>query len=185
MFPSYSQTDDHYALISTRQQCAIYRHALRACRATTRWLAFIDIDEFYNRSNIPISPHFSVNEYARQIVAHWVHFGSSGRLRYTPDLVIKRFTFRVGGGLHIGKSFVQPAAAIDTFIHFCLVFGKSVDEDGNLQESFQPAKSGCNIIRVNHYAVKFREVFFRQGCERPRFDRRPKSRRILRPPRPQ
>lgn len=148
------------------QQRAIYRHALRTCRATARWLAFIDIDEFLQPLQHPDLPSFlREREYARQIVAHWVHFGSSGRQSYDPGLVIERFTFREGGSLHVGKSFVQPAAAIDTLIHFCLVFGKSVDEDGNPQESFQPAKSACTIIRVNHYAVKSREEFLAKAAK--------------------
>lgn len=142
------------------QQHAIYRHALRRLSRETRWLAFIDIDEFAQPLLHRDLPSL-LREYegASQLVAQWVHFGSSGHAARRPGLVVERFTRREPGSRYVGKSFCRPAAAIDTQIHFCFVFGRSVDEDGRPQESFTPTKNACERIRINHYAVKSREEY--------------------------
>lgn len=142
------------------QQHAIYRHALGRLAGETRWLAFLDIDEFAQPLRHPDLPSLlHTYEDAVQLVAQWVHFGSSGRETRTPGLVVERFTRREPGSTYVGKSFFRPAAAIDTQIHFCFVFGKSVDEDGQPLEGFTPTKNTSTSIRINHYATKSREEY--------------------------
>lgn len=121
------------------QQFAMYRHALKKAAPETRWLAFIDIDEFIQVLDGRKLSDF-LREYgeASQLVIMWQHFGSNGRLKRDEGFVIERFTRREEGTCHVGKAITRPAAALDTLVHYCLVFGRSVDEDHLPLESFTP-----------------------------------------------
>ncbi|MCD7797830.1 MAG: glycosyltransferase family 92 protein [Akkermansiaceae bacterium] len=143
------------------QQFAMYRHALKKAAPETRWLALIDIDEFIQVLDGRKLSDF-LREYgeASQLVIMWQHFGSNGRLKRDEGFVIERFTRREEGTCHVGKAITRPAAALDTLVHYCLVFGRSVDEDHLPLESFTPPlKNSASRIRVNHYAVKSQEEY--------------------------
>lgn len=78
------------------QQMAIYDDSLGRARGRFTWLAFIDDDEFLFDVQGALLAEV-LEGYADQVAAlavSWYLFGSAGRLRREPDLVIRRFQRR-------------------------------------------------------------------------------------------
>ncbi|HEY5287389.1 MAG TPA: glycosyltransferase family 92 protein [Solirubrobacteraceae bacterium] len=72
-----------------------YADALRRARGRTRWLAFIDVDEFLFSPGPTLLPDV-LTDYERHpgIVVNWQVYGSSGRTTAGDGLVIERFVRR-------------------------------------------------------------------------------------------
>ena len=72
-----------------------YADALRRARGHTRWLAFIDVDEFLFSPGPTLLPDV-LTDYERHpgIVVNWQVYGSSGRTTAGDGLVIERFVRR-------------------------------------------------------------------------------------------
>jgi glycosyltransferase involved in cell wall biosynthesis len=72
-----------------------YADALRRARGRTRWLAFIDLDEFLFSPGPARLPDV-LRDYERHpaIVVNWQVYGSSGQAAASADLVIERFVRR-------------------------------------------------------------------------------------------
>lgn len=72
-----------------------YADALRRARGRTRWLAFIDVDEFLFSPGPTLLPDV-LTDYERYpgIVVNWQVYGSSGRTTAGDGLVIERFVRR-------------------------------------------------------------------------------------------
>lgn len=72
-----------------------YADALRRARGRTRWLAFIDVDEFLFSPGPTLLPDV-LRDYERHpgIVVNWQVYGSSGQTTAGDGLVIERFVRR-------------------------------------------------------------------------------------------
>lgn len=136
-----------------------YRDCLNRARFKTKWLAFVDIDEFlWSPSGEPLLAILSDFRHDAGLAVRWVLFGSSGRATRTNQPCLESFTFslpigavglqdeldrlldqgqrgtsRPTGRYFEGKTVVNPRKILIPGIHVPrLYLGKVVDEVGNL-----------------------------------------------------
>lgn len=141
-----------------RTQEEIYTHCLGKARLKTRWLAFIDLDEFlFTPPGLPLSECLKHFEDSAAVFVFWKIFGSNGRSRQRSTGVIESFVTaldlpfspdeariqldswlairgdRLLTGCPIqGKSIVRPQRIKSMGIHFPRRYlGKVVDEKHN------------------------------------------------------
>ena len=148
-----------------RKQIAAYDDCIERHRFDTRWLAFIDLDEFI----VPVK-HATVTEFLQDmdcagVEINWLTYGSSGQVEKSDSPVMKRFTkhsfFEHPINRHV-KSIIDPRRV------YCMsgcheasrLSGVIVDSHGNaVTENFKRREPQHDIIRINHYAVKSRQEF--------------------------
>lgn len=149
-----------------RRQLAAYDDCLARHRFDTRWLAFIDMDEFI----VPVKDN-SIPEFLKRfesapvVEINWLIYGSGGQRTHLPGTVMERFRHHSRPehplNNHV-KSIVNPrrvygmigcheAARID---------GKAVDPSGHtVSIPWRNRPAQVDIIRINHYAVRSYEEF--------------------------
>ncbi|MCH5225151.1 MAG: glycosyltransferase family 92 protein [Muribaculaceae bacterium] len=149
-----------------RRQLAAYDDCFRRHRFHTRWLAFIDMDEFI----LPLKDS-SIPEYLRDleefpvVEVNWLCYGSSGQKKKMPGGVMQRFRRHSLPdhplNRHV-KSIVDPRRV------YCMtgcheaarINGKAADSHGQrVRISWKDRSPQHDIIRINHYAVKSLEEF--------------------------
>lgn len=163
-----------------RMQFVAYRYAIRYCRKYTRWLAFIDADEFLfsPAGNLKDVLKEYENEYG--IGVNWVSFGPSGHDKRPTGLVIENYVQTFADKEHLFnrhiKSIVDPnkVESINS-PHFCnYKSGRlAVDEnhrpiDGKVQNApfYYKAftnKNNVEKLRINHYITKSLEDLKEKG----------------------
>lgn len=160
-----------------RGQVPAYNECVRRVRNRTRWLAFIDIDEFLFS---PAAPDLRavLHAYADlpAIFVYWVLFGSSGHVARPQGPVVESYTRcldlataaqddfdhraepgkanYVTGWAQDGKSIVNPRLVRRYVVHKPgeLWRGRLLDE--NRCEPLQRqagASLSCQVLRINHY----------------------------------
>lgn len=141
------------------KQVEIYDDAVRRAAGDTRWLCFIDVDEFI----LPLK-HASFADFLRekeaysQVVMYWLLYGSAGQKVQEEGLVIERFRCHAERPSGHVKAVFNPRAVICTHIHRSHVWGSTVDENGTDVDRHSPPPS-IDTIRVNHYSVKSWQEF--------------------------
>jgi hypothetical protein len=97
-------------------QCWAYTDALRRARGHTRWLAFIDLDEFlFSPGSVRLPDALRDYEEHPGIVGNWQVYGSYDQLAGSGELVIERFVRRARTGWVRNrrvKSIVDPERAV-------------------------------------------------------------------------
>lgn len=149
-----------------RMQLAAYDHCIKRHRYDTRWLAFIDIDEFIVPVRDNTIPEFLKNlEDTPAVEINWLIYGSNGHEKKSIAPVMKRFTRHSLPehplNRHV-KSIVNPRRVYGmTGCHEAArINGKAVDSHGRIiKKNFRDRVPQHDIIRINHYAVKSREEF--------------------------
>lgn len=149
-----------------KKQLAAYDDCLTRHRFDTRWLAFIDIDEFI----VPLKDK-SVPEFLERfegfpaVEINWLIYGSNGLTDKSDRPVMERFT-RHSVGNHIlnrhVKSIVNPRRVYNMIgcHEAARIDGKAADSHGMpIRKSFRDRTPQQDIIKINHYAVKSREEF--------------------------
>jgi hypothetical protein len=94
-------------------QLPAYDDALRRHGHESRWIAFIDLDEFLFSPRIrPVPELLTQFEHLPGVGVPWAQFGTSGHSTPPPGLVIENYTKRRVGrrNLRQFKSLVDPAA---------------------------------------------------------------------------
>lgn len=143
------------------QQLSAYMSALKYWGNNTKWLAFIDVDEFV----VPLEKDDirdfldDYNQYAG-VGANWAMFSSNGHLERPSGGILENYTACLGLDPHI-KRIVQPAMTkvAKSAHHFTYCAGKfCANEDGI------PIPGFCTYpiadkIRINHYYYKSRNDF--------------------------
>lgn len=173
--------DDRVTLRSRngRNQFEIYDHCLRNGARNSRWIAFIDLDEFLFSPTGQKLPAV-MKRYASYpaVFVYWILFGSNGHTTsphggtldsYTKSLSISSATTNdfvhrppsdsrlwITGQPRNGKSIVDPRSVIRAGIHRPkrLVRGLQVDELFQLpatRSTASRASFSCDILRINHY----------------------------------
>ena len=141
-----------------RMQPYVYNTCLTTYKFETRWLAFIDIDEFLVPKKVnSLKEILPAYEKYPALCPHWKFFGSAGQLEYSNKPVIERFTkCQVGTDEHV-KSIVNPKVTFKyinphRFTHVL----PPVDEHENPIDMYnaKPTPYTSDIIQVNHYATK-------------------------------
>lgn len=154
-------------------QLKVYNHCLRNHGASTQFMAFLDADEFL----VPldgvdavdwIASTFDSNPDMTAMAVNWKIFGSAGKIRAEPGLVMERFQQAAAGPNRVFKSIVRPGAVREMAIHYAFLNdGRYGDEKGRPVE-FMPEPGGVpgrisapssDRLRVNHYMIKSVEEY--------------------------
>jgi hypothetical protein len=155
-------------------QMGAYAHCLEERRGETRWLAFIDVDEFLFSPVARQVPEVLVDyEKWPAVTVNTAGFGTSNHRERPDGLVIESYVRRARNVKLLShvKSIVDPTRTRRpvTPHHFEYDDGYAVDEnlepvDGAFNETVPFER-----LRINHYTTKS-EAEYRAKVERPRAD---------------
>jgi hypothetical protein len=148
-------------------------------REDSRWIAFIDIDEFlFSPTGKRLPDILREFEQHPGVVASWVMYGTSGHLKKPPGLVIENYTRRKeyppGAKEHV-KSIVDPRQIEGCRSgHFFDYRDGGVAVDEEHRPHIEPPRSmfgpvTFSKLRVNHYCRRSWEEYQRK-LSRPRAD---------------
>ena len=160
--------------VSPPAQIRAYEHFLKRRCDASRWVAFIDLDEFlFSPTGRPVAEVLEQFEDAPGVGVNWATFGTSGHRTRPDGPVIESYVRRTGAyriNRHI-KSIVDPAQ-VRCFCRpgfFMFFEGETVDERhrpvggppyGATDEvSFE-------LLRLNHYTTRSEEEY-RRKLSRP------------------
>jgi glycosyltransferase involved in cell wall biosynthesis len=149
-----------------RQQLATYDDCLENYRFDSRWIAFIDLDEFI----VPIKDA-SIAEFLRgfeqfaAVEVNWLIYGSGGNKTKTPGTMMERFRFHSNPDHYLNrhvKSIVNPRMVF-TMIgchEAARISGQTADSHKQpVKRNFREREPQQDVIRINHYAVRSYEEF--------------------------
>jgi hypothetical protein len=152
-------------------QFKAYSHCLAAHGSSSRWIAFIDLDEFlFSPTGRPVADVLKEFESSPGVVVNWAVFGSSGHDEKPEGLVIESYLRRSANerlNSHV-KSIVDPARVKEPGQNphfFVYSEGCAVDENGRPMDeppfSFSPSLS-FERLRINHYYTRSKSEFRRK-----------------------
>jgi len=149
-----------------RMQLAAYDDCMARHRFDTRWIAFIDLDEFI----VPVADT-SVDAFLRRfesfpaVEINWLIYGSGGQRGKSPRPVMERFRRHSLPSHPLNrhvKSIVNPRRVFTmTGCHEAArIDGRAADSHGNpVTRNFREREPQQDVIRINHYAVRSFEEF--------------------------
>jgi hypothetical protein len=176
----HESTDDHArvlepyveaGVVETRHwpaesgQAAAYDDALERERGRSRWLAFIDVDEFlFSVDYLPLPDALRAFEAAPALCVGRKEFTFSGHVTRPPGLVIESYD-RVwpppAGHTNTHKCVVDPARTLRCISAHSFVFEgglEPVDGDGQpVHRPYAPRSFPCAPLCLNHYFSKSAE----------------------------
>jgi hypothetical protein len=145
------------------QQLA-YSHCLETHRDESRWIAFIDLDEYLFCPSYEPLPEV-LKEYERHpgVVVSWCIFGTSGHLTKPAGLTIEEFGYRTEyppGSAELVKWIVDPARTERSLNahRYALREGTAVNENHDVREGGVEEVT-FERLRLNHYAHRSREEY--------------------------
>lgn len=149
-----------------RRQLAAYEDCLKNHRFTSRWIAFIDLDEFIVPIKDASIPKFLERfESFAAVEINWLVYGSSGRKTKTPGTMMERFKCHSNPHHYLNrhvKSIVNPRRVFTMIgCHEAAKIAGYI-ADSHLQpirKHFRDREPQQDIIRINHYAVRSYEEF--------------------------
>ena len=165
-------------------QLVAYRDAIKRFKNKTKYMAFIDCDEFLisEDHNIPLKEAirkiFKLNGKAGGIAVNWRMYGSSGHITKPKGLVTENFQYR-GDGNSKGSECIKTIANprfIKEFkhVHYPRYFWgfNNIDEKGNIVLDWRNPCEKTSKIRINHYFTKSKEewIIRRQRGKADTFD---------------
>lgn len=149
-----------------RRQLAAYDDCIGKHRLDTRWIAFIDLDEFIVPVKDRTVPDFLHRfESFPAVEINWLIYGSGGAKTKTPGTMMERFRCHSLPGHYLNrhvKSIVDPRRVFTmTGCHEAArISGLAADSHGNpVKKNFRDREPQQDIIRINHYAVRSYQEF--------------------------
>jgi hypothetical protein len=162
-------------------QMPAYAHCVATYAAQSRWIVFLDVDEFlFPTEPVDLTSVLADYEAYPALAVNWVSFGSSGLIEQQPGGVLETFRRRgaldhvvpyphlalPGGGFrplntHV-KSIVDPRRAVGCANpHFLDYAGaqSAVDEQGREVRGAFTESVSVERLRINHYWSKSRSEF--------------------------
>jgi SAM-dependent methyltransferase len=155
-------------------QVDVYNDGLERYRNESRWLAFIDIDEFLFSPIVQTLPEL-LAEYEPwpSVAANWAVYGASGHLWKPPGLVMESYLWRSADPTlettRYFKCIVDPQRVVRCIEshRFEYTEGVVVDERKQPIETHLTDRPRYNKLRINHYITKSEEEVARKFA-RPR-----------------
>jgi len=157
------------------RQIPAYLDCINRHKLDTKWLAYIDLDEFLVPLNcegdgrLPTVSEFlkKLPPLATQLCVGWLVYGNSGHEKKPDGLVIEAFKYHWGEPYFCGKTIVNPRDIAVAHAHRSIMInGKTVNEDGKVIKLSQWSKGRrlkgnftINKIRINHYQIKSWEEY--------------------------
>jgi hypothetical protein len=154
-------------------QVVAYEHCVEAHRDDTRWLAFVDVDEFlFSPTGKSLPEVLADFEFAPGVGVNRAVFGTSGHSTPPDGLVIENYLLRakIGNTAQAIKTIADPARIASC--HSCHAFlytdGPAVDETkAPIEPPIVHASTDTHsLLRVNHYWTKS-EAEWRVKTKRP------------------
>jgi hypothetical protein len=149
-----------------------FEHCIEEHRDDSRWIAFIDIDEFmFAPTGSRMSEVMRDYESFPGVAVGRAEFGPSGHETRPPGLVIENYTMRAPirpDARGLVKSVVNPTRAVRCLgaHHFVYANGLAVDENKRpITEAGgrAPIPTSIERLRINHYWSKSREDMRRKA----------------------
>ncbi len=143
----------------TNRQLACYDHITSKYGKETKWLAFLDLDEFLvPLQNNNMREFLAEFDDVDEVSLHWMNYGSNDIFFRTLGLVTETFTARAHFLNHTVKSIVRPEA-VKSFAafganHYIPVKGLSVNEYHKPVSNMLDFNISGDKARVNHYITK-------------------------------
>ena len=156
-------------------QIQAYDHCLKAHRDESRWIAFIDVDEFlFSPTGRPLPQLLVEFERWPGVGVNWAVFGSSGHRTKPPGLVIENYLRRTGaaGVNRQMKSIVNPLEVRSFCVPHFFMYREGWAVDENHRPITKPPRSMTEEVsfarlRLNHYSIKSEEEFRRKLARGP------------------
>lgn len=144
-----------------RMQLAAYDDCLAQHRYETRWLAFIDLDEFIVPVRDAMIPDFLHRfEQFSAVEVNWLIYGSGGATEKLPGTMMQRFRRHSQPdhplNRHV-KSIVDPRRVFNMIgcHEAARITGTTADSHGQpVTHNFRERTPQQDVIRINHYAVR-------------------------------
>jgi hypothetical protein len=142
-------------------QVQAYTDCIQRHRLDSRWIAFIDIDEFlFSPTGKPLPEVLVGYERWPGVGVNRVTFGTSGHETRQPGLVLENYTRMLPNAPKTAvKSIVDPTRVAHALgpHHFEYLDGRPVDETGEPLDAQHARTDSCNVLRVNHYFTRSEE----------------------------
>ena len=161
-----------------KMQLKAYSNCVKRHKHQTKYLGFLDIDEFI----VPIK-HKTIPDYLRSlgkfsgVQINWLVYGSAGAKKRENGFVIERFKDHSLPNHKLNhhiKVILNPRLILRFFsAHRPVIFGRYIDSNGNItKKQFWDRLPVSNQIRINHYAIKSYEEFLEKRSRgRARFNK--------------
>jgi Glycosyltransferase family 92 len=149
-------------------------HCLQEHGAASRWIAFMDVDEFlFSPTERPVPEILADYEAYPGLVVPRKNFGTSGHVKRPPGLVIENFLQRMSDELieswhaHFVKSIVDPSRTLCASGQHAFVYreGFAVTENGEelAEKPWSHVTSPTfERLQINHYKTKSEEELRRK-----------------------
>jgi Glycosyltransferase family 92 len=136
-----------------------FDHCIEQHRAESRWIAFLDIDEFlFSPTFEPVATLLTEYEQWPGVGVNWAVFGSSGHRTPPPGLVIENYLHRAAEQTRPIKSIVDPSRTLRCLNAHHFAYregaGSAVDENKRPIEGWITESTSFAKLRVNHYTTK-------------------------------
>jgi hypothetical protein len=144
-------------------QVQAYDDCIARHREDSRWIAFVDIDEFlFSPTGRPLPEVLARYEEYSAVGVNRVTFGTSGHETRRPGLVLENYTRRIvlrRPQQTAMKSIVDPRRVERALgpHHFEYREGHAVDEAENAVEAQFAVTDTSDVLRVNHYFTRSEE----------------------------
>ena len=146
-------------------QNKVYTDAIKRYKDESKYLGFIDIDEFVvpcedNSLGDIVDDILNKNERAAGVAINWRMYGSNGYEEKPKGLVIENYKYRAEDDFHANKhikTICNPRKVTSFQNPHYPVYNKgyfSIDEDGNLIKGPFNSYGQCKRIQINHYFTK-------------------------------
>ena len=151
-------------------QRGAYSDCIRRHRRDTRWIAFIDVDEFlFSPIGRPLPDLLRDFDRVPAIVVNWRNFGTGGWEHRPNGLVTESYVTRApadSAKSQLVKSIVYPrktSTHVESIHHFHH-YGQAVGEDGQPVRPWTSIRkpSTTKLLRINHYYAKSAEELQRK-----------------------
>ncbi len=144
------------------KQIEIYNDAINKFSYETKWMGFIDADEFIvPQKHEDLASLMKEYEEYSQLYIYLVIYGSSFHKKKEAGFVIDRFTWHedITQPLtpSLGRCIINPRKCYFMRIHCARVFGKTVNANKDIlkvDRDTPEIKHVVDIVRINHYTVK-------------------------------
>jgi hypothetical protein len=146
-----------------------YDDCLRRHEQDSRWIAFLDADEFlFSPTGRPVAELLPEFEPWPAVCVHWAVYGPSGHREQPQGLVIEHYLRRTNGRKNRWvKNIIDPMRTAHSWTPHSFLFraGFAVDEN---RRAIRGPRFGAtdpvsfSKLRVNHYWTKSEEEFMRK-----------------------
>jgi hypothetical protein len=153
-------------IAGSSMQMKAYQQCLKKYKFLSRWIAFIDLDEFIvpksTQGNLPV--FLKAYERFGGVVINWMMFGSGGRKTKSADSQLSSFTLRADTDFETNrhvKTIVQSryARSVDN-PHFAVYASGFYAVNENFERVDGPFSDvSVNKIQINHYYCRSWEEY--------------------------